>query len=102
MRRFGQQCGECKNEKGEYYSGTCSETQVWFAIESLLYNIVKRYYENAVDEDAQYYVIAVSDVPPRGHVHSRAAVHRKELCEACHNHRCQEYMTISLKEKDRT
>lgn len=87
MKRFRQRCSECDDDS-EQYTGLCPRYQVEFTIERVLFNVVQRCYEKRRDEEIEYYIIPVTDIPPGRP--GRGAPHRKDLCEACRHDRCQE------------
>jgi hypothetical protein len=97
MKRFGQRCNECENDD-TYHIGICDNKQVWYTVQCLLFNILRRCYEGRLeyDVDIEQYIIPVSDVP-RGRF--GGGPHQRDFCEACAHNRCQEMYKELTKKK---
>ncbi|CAF4300113.1 unnamed protein product, partial [Adineta steineri] len=98
MKRFGVRCGKCGDKDDSYHVGFCREIQAWFAVQRLLYHIVRTFDGKGFisDSEAQNIVIPDGDVSSGG---NGGGPHPKNLCEACANNCCQEKYKRLTKKK---
>jgi hypothetical protein len=110
MRRFGQRCRDCKlqdlkrkqedikfkEEDLEYNTGFCSEWHVDMMIQYLLLKIMRRCYENIInDPKLSSHLIIINTVPTQNGRRGRTGPHLSINCEACLENRCQEFCRLA-------